>query len=292
MPIISLIAKPLSKALNAEIVFRTMERFRGKNLIWLDENHAAEFYVDEWPPFANNRWKTLQNQCIDMAITPDKNRKKKLLIADMDSTMIDQECIDELADAAGVGPEVAAVTAKAMNGEIDFEAAIDERVAQLIGLDEGVIEKVLLTQISLASGGQTLLATMKAHGSYAALVSGGFTAFTGAIASQLGFDEHRANTLEIVDRTLTGKVVRPILGQQAKIDATRRLMDEHALGADDVLAVGDGANDLGMLNLAGMGVALHAKPNVQKQSDICINFGDLTALLFLQGYKRSEFVSL
>jgi len=205
--------------------------------------------------------------------------------------MIQQECIDELADVAGVGARVKDITARAMNGELDFEAAIRERVGLLADLPEAVIGQVLDTRITLMPGGPALLATMKAHGAYAALVSGGFTAFTAAVAAKLGFDENRANTLIAGGGKLTGEVGVPILGQQAKVDALEEITARLCITAADVLAVGDGANDLGMLGRAGMGVALHAKPAVAAQCDVRVTFGDLTALLYLQGYARSEFVT-
>ena len=214
-----------------------------------------------------------------------------MLLADMDSTMIRQECIDELAAEAGVGDRVADITARAMNGELDFEEAIDERVGLLKGLPETVIQTVLAKRITYMPGGKTLLSTMKAKGAYAALVSGGFTAFTQAVAAELGFDETRANTLEVVDGQLTGRVVRPILGAEAKVSALQEITARLGLADHDVIAVGDGANDLGMLHRAGTGVALHAKPAVQAKSACRVNHGDLTALLFLQGYTRDEFVA-
>jgi len=212
-----------------------------------------------------------------------------MLLADMDSTMIQQECIDELADMAGVGAHVAGITARAMNGELDFEAALIERVALLKGLDEGVIAQVLAERITFMPGGATLIATMKANGGHAALVSGGFTAFTAQVAEVLGFDEHRANTLLVEDGKLLGDVARPILGRQAKIEALEQISARLGIAETDVIAVGDGANDLGMLHRAGTGVALHAKPVVAAECEVRINHGDLTALLFIQGYARSEF---
>jgi phosphoserine phosphatase len=178
-----------------------------------------------------------------------------------------------------------------MNGELDFEAAIRERVGLLGGLPETVIAEVLASRITYMPGGATLLATMKTDGAYSALVSGGFTAFTAAVAAKLGFDQNRANTLLVADGVLTGEVGMPILGQQAKVDALNEITARFGFDAADVLAVGDGANDLGMLHRAGMGVALHAKPSVAAQCDVRVNFGDLTALLYLQGYAKSEFVS-
>jgi phosphoserine phosphatase len=213
-----------------------------------------------------------------------------MLLADMDSTMIQQECIDELAAEAGVGPHVAKITARAMNGELDFEASVRERVSLLKGLPTSVVADVLKNRITFVPGGKTLLATMKANGAYTALVSGGFTSFTQKVAADLGFDENRANTLLFENHKFTGKVAEPILGRDAKITALNEIATRLNINAADVLAVGDGANDLGMLGVAGTGVALHAKPSVQAQCDIRINHGDLTALLYLQGYRKAEFV--
>ena len=231
----------------------------------------------------------MQSIGVDLCIQRAEGRQKRLLIADMDSTMIHQECIDELADEAGFGPRVAAITARAMNGELDFESALRERVSLLRGLPVSVIQKVIDTRITQMQGGAVLLATMRANGAYAALVSGGFTAFTGAIAARLGFDEHRANTLLSEDGQLTGQVADPILGREAKVQALQEISARLGITPNEAIAVGDGANDLGMLGLAGAGVALHAKPSVQEKCALRINHGDLTALLYLQGYSAAEF---
>jgi phosphoserine phosphatase len=232
----------------------------------------------------------LREHPIDAAVVSIHNRRKRLLIADMDSTMIHQECIDELGVVAGVGDRIKKITARAMRGELDFDGALRERVALLKGLNTSVIAELLKERISFMEGGKTLLATMRANRAYAALVSGGFTAFTGPVAAALGFDENRANTLIASDDHLTGEVGMPILGQQAKLDALREITHRLHIAPSDALAVGDGANDLAMLSEAGMGVALHAKPHVQESSLIRINHGDLTALLFLQGYRKEQFI--
>lgn len=258
---------------------------------WLAPDTAAEFDIEEIPGNRWDVWKDVQDLQVDLVVQPSDNRRKKLLLADMDSTMIQQECIDELADEAGVGDRVKEITARAMNGELNFESALTERVGLLKGLSLSVIEKVLTERITLMPGGPVLLATMKAHGAYAALVSGGFTAFTQFIADRLGFDEHRANILLSEKGVLTGVPSQPILGQEAKVTALQDITALLGLALTDTLAVGDGANDLGMLHLAGMGVALHAKPSVAAQCDIRINHGDLTSLLYLQGYCQDDFVS-
>ncbi len=228
---------------------------------------------------------------IDINLVPIVNRRKKLLLADMDSTMIQQECIDELGVVAGVGDYIKAVTARSMRGEIDFEEALKERVALLKDLPESVIQHVIDTRLTFMPGGKTLLATMKKYGAYTALISGGFTAFTSYVSQTLGFDENRANTLLVSGGKLTGKVAMPILGRDAKVESLLRICSVHGLSRADVLAVGDGANDIPMLQAAGMGVALHAKPKVQEQAGLVVNHGDLTALLYLQGFTQREFVA-
>jgi phosphoserine phosphatase len=283
----TLIARP--SRLDAHHV-NAMARDLGDGMVaWLSDAEAAEFRLDSLPDDRWSLWEELQRDGVDLIFQRAGARKKAMLLADMDSTMIQQECIDELADVAGVGAHVAGVTARAMNGELDFEAALIERVTLLRGLPESVISRVLADRITLMPGGPELLATMRAYGAHAVLVSGGFTAFTGAIAARLGFDEHHANTLLVAGGLLTGDVARPILGRQAKVDALDRITHRLHLTPADVIAVGDGANDLGMLGAAGTGVALHAKPAVQAQCDIRVNHGDLTALLFIQGYARAEF---
>ncbi len=255
---------------------------------WLAPGEACE--VDcfaRWPEFRAE----LQKYPVDAAVVSIHNRRKRLLLADMDSTMIHQECIDELGVVAGVGDKIKGITARAMRGELDFDGALRERVALLKGLDVSIIARLLRERITFMEGGKTLLATMRANGGYAALVSGGFLSFTRPVAAQLGFDENRANTLIVKDGRLTGDVGSPILGARAKLDALHDIATARGLTAEDALAVGDGANDIPMLQAAGLGVALHAKPNVQKAAPFCINHGDLTALLYLQGYRKSQFVA-
>ncbi len=281
-----LIAAPGSGAITPEIV-TALRGFGAEEPHWLAAGDAAE--VREFPRLPEFR-AAMQHQPIDVNLVPTSNRRKRLLIADMDSTMIQQECIDELGVAAGVGDLIKAITVKAMRGELDFEGALRERVSLLRGLDGSIIDSLLAERITLMPGGKTLVATMKANGAYTALVSGGFRQFTSRVGSLLGFDENSGNDLLIRDGKLTGGVGQPILGQQAKVEALRRIAAEQGLNADDAIAVGDGANDLAMLAEAGFGVALHAKPHVQEQSRIRINHGDLTALLHLQGYGRHEFV--
>ena len=291
MFIATLLTNPAQPCLDRATVENLRNAWGGGEAQWLATGEAAEFTLDAKPDNLWQVWEDLQSLKIDLIVQPSENRRKKMLLADMDSTMIQEECIDELADVAGVGDHVKAITARAMNGELDFEGALTERVGLLRYLDASVIQTVIDTRIHFMPGGKALLATMKANGSYAALVSGGFTAFTGYVAESLGFDENRANTLLIDNGKLTGDVGRPILGRQAKVEALNEITARLGLSPDDVMAVGDGANDLGMLGLAGAGVALHAKPSVAAECDIRINHGDLTALLYLQGYAKDEFAT-
>ncbi len=288
---VTLLTAPETPVLDQTLVTALQKAWAGGAVRWLAPGIAAEFPLDAIPANRWQVWDDLQARQIDLAVQPSAGRRKRLLIADMDSTMIRQECIDELADEAGVGPQVAAITARAMNGELDFEAALRERVGLLRGLPEAVIARVLRDRITLMPGGKVLVATMKANGAHAALVSGGFTAFTAAVAGWLGFDETRANVLHIADGRLAGTVADPILGKEAKLSALDEISARLGIARAEAIAVGDGANDLPMLRAAGMGVALHAKPRVQADCDIRVNHGDLTALLYLQGYARAEFAA-
>ncbi len=290
MYVATLMSPPDEPVLTVGNVLPYHKEMQGGEFRWLAEGVACEFPVPERPEGWNGIWQKLQDRGVDLVVQRAAGRRKAMLLADMDSTMIQQECIDELADEAGFGAEVSAITARAMNGEIDFEDALRARVSLLAGLPESVIDQVLENRITAMPGGIELVATMKENGAYCALVSGGFTDFTESVAHALGFDENRANTLEIVDGVLTGKVVPPILGREAKVEALNEIATRLELGLDQVIAVGDGANDLGMLGLAGSGVALHAKPAVAAACDIRVNYGDLTALLFVQGYSRDEIV--
>jgi phosphoserine phosphatase len=229
---------------------------------------------------------------IDAVVQPAAGRRKKLFLADMDSTMIGQECIDELADYAGLKAHVAAITERAMRGEIAFEPALRERVALLEGLPVTVIEEVLRERIRLTPGARSLVATMRAHGAHTCLVSGGFTLFADRIAAMIGFDAARANRLTVVDgRTLDGRVAEPIFGRDGKRAALVELRQKLGLALDETMAIGDGANDLDMILEAGLGVAYHAKPKVAEAAAARIDHADLTALLYVQGYARNEFVA-
>jgi phosphoserine phosphatase len=284
--VLVLIAAPGSGAISANIT-EMLRDFGAGQPRWLAEAEALE--VQDFEARAAFL-AAIAALPVDANLVPLENRRKRLLIADMDSTMIQQECIDELGVMAGIGDHIKAITARAMRGELDFEGALTERVKLLKGLEAGIIDTILRERISFMPGGRTLVATMKAEGAYTALVSGGFTPFTRKVAEALGFDENQANQLIVADGLLTGEVGHPILGQQAKRDALRRITSRLGIAPADALAVGDGANDLAMLGEAGMGVALHAKPQVQAEARYRVNHGDLTALLYLQGYEKAAFV--
>jgi phosphoserine phosphatase len=264
---------------------------------WLDAGIAAD--IPFTPPAAIDQRRiadqvrnALAGRPVDVVVQAITHRRKRLFLADMDSTMIGQECIDELADHAGFRAQVAAITARAMRGEIVFEPALRERVAVLKGLPESVVEDVIGSRIVLTAGGRELVATMRANGGYTCLVSGGFTQFTSRIAAMIGFDENRANTL-LVDGNgrFSGVVAEPILGREAKLNTLNELRERLRITPDQTLAIGDGANDIPMIEAAGLGVAFHAKPAVAEAAAARIDHGDLTALLYAQGYAREEFVT-
>jgi phosphoserine phosphatase len=226
---------------------------------------------------------------VDIVVQPVSHRRKKLFVADMDSTMIEQECIDELADFVGLKARVAAITERAMKGEIEFEPALRERVALLKGLPANVIDEVIEKRIRLTPGARALVMTMRENGAYTCLASGGFTLFTSRIAALIGFNEDRGNRLVIESGKLAGRVEEPVMGRDAKLAALKELTVKLKLDPADTLAAGDGANDIPMIEAAGLGVAYHAKPAVAAAAGARIDHGDLTALLYLQGYRREEF---
>lgn len=290
MNVILLIASKETDLL-AEFLEMLETRWQGEDKRWLSANKAVEFMIENIPSDFSKMHDEAQRYGIDLVSLPAQNRRKKLLVADMDSTIIEQECIDELASEVGLGKEVAAITHRAMNGEIEFADALKERVALLKGLGVEVIDKVWQRRINLTPGGVELVATMRANGGRAVLISGGFTVFTRRVADAVGFQAHHANELLSSDGRLLGKVREPTLGQEAKREIFHQLMEEHHLSANETLAVGDGANDIQMLQSAGIGVAYHAKPIVNAQVPVQIHRTDLTSLLYLQGYHQSEFVS-
>lgn len=289
MPVVSLIARP--GGLEPAALEAVRGAWGGRPARWLSGGEAAEFAVPDRPSNLEAVRGEMDGLGVDLNLLPGEGREKRLLLADMDGTMIEQECIDELADLAGVGDRVAVITEAAMRGEIGFEGALEARLALLEGLDEGAIGRVVGDRLSLAPGGAALVATMRARGAHAALVSGGFTAFTAWVAERLGFDEHRANVLEVEGGRLTGRARRPYLGREAKVEALGAITARLGIGPGDVLAVGDGANDLGMIERAGLGVAVRAKPVVAERADARVRHGDLTALLFLQGIARGDFAA-
>ncbi|RYE77525.1 MAG: phosphoserine phosphatase SerB [Hyphomicrobiales bacterium] len=227
---------------------------------------------------------------VDIIVQPAATRRKRLFLADMDSTMIGQECIDELAAYVGLKEKVSDITERAMRGELEFEPALRERVGLLKGIALNVVDEIIEKSITLTPGGSALVRTMRAHGGYTALVSGGFTVFTGPISATIGFDEHRSNILLSEDALLSGRVAEPILGKQAKLDTLVELRTRFGLPDAATLAVGDGANDLAMLGEAGLGVAYRAKPAVAAAADARLDHADLTALLYAQGYRGDEIV--
>ena len=233
----------------------------------------------------------IEGEPVDVVIQPLAQRRKKLFLADMDSTMIGQECIDELADYVGLKAEVSAITERAMNGEVAFEPALRERVALLRDLPISVVDEIIASRITLTPGGRALVQTMRANGAYTCLVSGGFTLFTGPVAAKIGFHEHRSNTLLVSGDTLSGMVLEPILGREAKLAALVELRDRLGLVHHETMAVGDGANDLAMIEEAGLGVAFRAKPAVASAARARIDYADLTALLYTQGYSAREVIS-
>ena len=260
---------------------------------WLFEGVAADIpfaATDAAQSFMTRVRAAVGDLPVDIVVQPQIGRRKKLFLADMDSTMIGQECIDELADFAGLKAHVAAITERAMRGEIEFEPALRERVALLKGLPVSIVAETIEKRITLTPGGRALVNTMRKHGAYTCLVSGGFTLFTSVIAAKIGFQENRANELIVEDGKFSGRVAEPILGKDAKLAAHNELREQFELDNIDTLAVGDGANDLPMIQAAGLGIAYHAKPVVAAAAAARVDHGDLTALLYMQGYRRDEFV--
>jgi phosphoserine phosphatase len=282
-----LISDPAQRALDDKTVQRAAEILwsNGGSVgtpDWLAPGIACEITFD-------GKAQTLSFPGIDAVILPTANRRKRLLVADMESTMIENEMLDELADFLGLREKIAGITARAMNGELDFAAALNERVGLLAGLPVGKLDEAA-KRIRYMPGGATLVATMKQHGATCALVSGGFTYFTGMVKTALGFDFEAANVLKHDGKTLAGAVELPILGKEAKLATLDRLCLERGLHVGEAITVGDGANDLPMLKAAGLGVAFHAKPVVAAEVAARIDHSDLTALLYLQGYRQSDFI--
>lgn len=295
---ITLVCNPASPELNYQKVAQVLSVLQGRCTSVTSNLLAPDIAVDLFlkgpvtglSNLAEDIRDALAGAPIDVVVQPAEGRRKKLLVADMDSTIIEQECIDELADFAGKRAEISAITERAMRGELDFEGALLERVAMLKGLPETVLAETYEKHITLTPGARTLVQTMNKLGGKCALVSGGFTFFTERVAATAGFAFNEANRLVIENGVLTGDVKRPIRGREAKEAALVRLAGELGLTLDETMAVGDGANDLAMLARAGAGVAFHAKPAVAESADIRIDHGDLTALLYIQGIPQTEFV--
>lgn len=278
----------------AENAARLATEMRGLgDAVWLSANRAFDIV-----PTGDAMAAKAQAQAIagdrpaDINLVSAEKRRKKLLVADMDSTIIGCECLDELADMAGLKPKVAAITERAMKGEIEFAPALRERVALLKGLPVSTLARVFEERVRLNPGAKALVATMRANGARALLVSGGFTFFTERVAAEAGFDAQRANRLLDDGQALSGRVAEPILGREAKLEALEQATHESGLHYAETLAVGDGANDLAMIKRAGLGVAYHAKPVVAEAASASIAHGDLTALLYLQGYREDEIVGI
>ncbi len=289
--VVTLVGNPEELALSDALIARVAQVLPGfAGSRWLAKGVAADLFHDGAIDARGAVTPLVAGERVDVIAQATATRAKRLLVADMDSTLIGQECIDELADFAGVGAYVAAITERAMRGEIAFEGALRERVSLLAGLPESVIGEVLATRITLTPGARTLARTMRARGGHVAIVSGGFTQFTGAIAERIGASEHRANRLLTADGKLLGKVGDPILGSDAKLSALREISAQLGLAQHETMAVGDGANDLAMLGAAGLGVAFHAKPKVAAQAHVRLDHADLTALLYTQGIAADEFV--
>ena len=293
--VLTLVCPPDRPALDSELLAALAAHLpQPGEPVWLAERLAADipFAPTSQPDnraIADGLRLELGDARVDIFVQPVRFRRKRLFLADMDSTMIGQECIDELADFVGKKAEVAEITERTMRGELVFETSLRARVALLAGLSADVVATVIAERIKLTPGGPQLVRTMRANGAYTALVSGGFTLFTSEIAARIGFHENRANRLLVADGAFTGKVAEPILGREAKFETLVELRAAHGLVREETMAVGDGANDLSMIQEAGLGVAYHAKPAVAAAAGARVDHGDLTALLYAQVYRRDEF---
>jgi phosphoserine phosphatase len=290
------VARAVRRLETYEIFSQCLPQDRSTDFLVLAPGIAAEMSftaetADEAQAVHASVVQAFAGEPVDVALVPTRGRIKRLLVADMDSTIIGQECIDELADLVGRKAEISAITEQAMRGEIAFEPALQQRVRQLAGIDLGAIDRLLAERIELNPGARTLVATMRRNGAMTALISGGFTLFTRAIAARAGFERNYANELTLANDRLTGDVALPILGAAAKLDMMQTLAAERKIDASMIIAVGDGANDLPMLEAAGMGVAYHAKPAVAERASVSLRHADLTGLLYLQGYPQSEHVA-
>jgi phosphoserine phosphatase len=295
--VVTLISNPAAPALAASTIETARAVLvRTGRTEWLSPGIAAEIPFTTHEPLDNRALSdrlraAMHPQRVDVVVQPVAGRRKKLFLADMDSTMIEQECIDELADYVGLKAHVAAITERAMRGDIEFASALRERVALLRGLPAAVIDEVISKRITITPGARVLIATMRKKGAYTCLVTGGFTLFTERIAAMIGFHEHHANWLEIdSDGRFTGNVIEPIFTGEGKLATLVELSERIGISLSDALVAGDGANDMAMIEAAGLGIAFHAKPKIAAVAAARIDHGDLTALLYAQGYRQDEFV--
>ena len=292
--VLTVIGNPGSARLESVHIERIWQRLATTGRVdWLAADEACDLYFDSTLSAADlttQALDALSGTAFDAVCTSTQARRKKLLISDMDSTIINQECIDELGDAIGVGSQIKEITAAVIRGDISFSDALRQRLALMKGMDRDLLEFVYERRISLQSGAHTFVRTMRHHGAFSILVSGGFSFFTRRVAALVGFHEHQGNELAFEDGKLTGRVLEPILGRTAKLNTLTRLCEEKGLTPFDVIAVGDGANDIKMIQAAGLGVAFHGSGSVKEQANACIDHGDLTALLYIQGFRKSEFV--
>jgi phosphoserine phosphatase len=292
--VLTLIGKMASAPLEPVHVERVCRRLEtAGEADWLAEREACDLFIESplaAADIAARARDALAGTAIDAVCASIEGRRKKLLISDMDSTVIDQECIDELGEAIGVGSRIREITAAGINGDISFSDALRRRMALMKGMERSLLESVYQDRITLKPGARTLVQTMRRHGAFCILVSGGFSFFTRRIAERIGFNDHRGNQLAFEDGKLTGQVLEPILGRSAKLNTLTELCDERGLELSEVLAVGDGANDIKMIEAAGLGVAFHGSDSLKRHASACIDHGDLTALLYIQGFRKSEFV--
>ncbi|VAV93983.1 Phosphoserine phosphatase [hydrothermal vent metagenome] len=291
--LLTLISNPAQPALNDDIVNTYASRLEGvSGISWLSESVAVDIFFDgDLAPAKEKLAATLATENFDYGFQQTDGRVKKMLIADMDSTIIQCECIDELADYAGLKAKVSAITEAAMQGRLDFEQALRERVALLRGMEASVLDRVYAERVKLMPGAASLIKTMNKAGAATILVSGGFTFFTEKVAALTGFQVNRGNILDIKDGILTGKVRDPIVDSTTKLNSLIEFREKHKLLGPEVMAVGDGANDIPMIREAGLGIAYHPKPAAADAADITIRHADLTALLYLQGYSDGDFVA-